>query len=147
MKKSILFLILFTFISVNLYAEELHYHEEMFCLKPDGTPNGETSVQDGVTYITVPDGAGQSSDEIKKQSLQEVYAQIAKYNKFPEKIPSKKTTYNLHGGALIIEVEPVSKTQVLITFFHREASTREPTLLTYYPDKKITRQTDCIDLP
>lgn len=147
MNKSILFLVMFIFLSVNLYAEELHYHEEMFCLKPDGTPNGETSVVDGVTYITVPDGAGQSSDEMKKQSLQEVYAQIAKYNKLPEKIPSKKTTYNLHDGALVINVEPVSKTQVLITFFHREASSYEPMLLTYYPDKKITRETYCVDLP
>ena len=147
MNKSILFLVMFILISANLYAEELHYHEEMFCLKPDGTPNGETSVQDGVTYITVPDGAGQSSDEMKKQSLQEVYAQYAKFNEFPTEIPSKKTTYNLHDGALVIEVEPVSKTQVLITFFHREASTREPVLLTYYPDKKITRETYCVDLP
>lgn len=147
MNKSILFLVMFILLSANLYAEELHYHEEMFCLKPDGTPNGETSVKDGVTYINVPDGAGQSSDELKKQSLQEVYAQIAKYNKLPEKIPSKKTTYNLHDGALVINVEPVSKTQVLITFFHREAPSYEPMLLTYYPDKKITRETYCVDLP
>ena len=95
MKKSILFLILFTFLSVNLYAEELHYHEEMFCLKPDGTPNGETSVQDGVTYITVPDGAGQSSDEIKKQSLQEVYAQYAKFNELHVFLCEKNRLYGI----------------------------------------------------
>ena len=139
-------LVMFILISANLYAEELHYHGKMFCLKPDGTPNGETYVKDGITYITILDGAMQSSDEIKKQSLQKVYAQIAKYHELPTEIPSKKTTYNLHDGALVINVEPVSKTQVLITFFHRGAPSYEPMLLTYYPDKKITRKTYCVNL-
>lgn len=147
MKKSILFLLMIVFVSTNLYAEELHYHNEMFCLKQDGTPNGRTAVVDGITYIDVPDGAGQSMDRIINKPLKEVYAEIAGYNGLPATIPSKKTEYTLRKGALVIEVEPLSKNQVLIITTHVEASTVEPTLLTYNPYKNVTRKTDCIDLP
>ncbi len=147
MKKSILFLLMMVFLSTNLYAEELHYHKEMWCLKPDGTPNGITEVKDGVTYIYIPDAGTDSIDELKKQSLQEVYAFLAKVNGFPKIIPSKKTTYTLRNGTFLIEVEPISKNQVLLIFIEREAPTREPALLTYYPDKHLTRQTFCYEMP
>lgn len=148
MKKSILFLLMMIFLSSNLYAEELHYHKNMWCLKPDGTPNGRTEVKDGVTYIYLPPDAGVGSeDELKKQSLQEVYAEIAEAYRLPKRIPIGKTTYMFHDGALIIDVETISKNQVLLIFFEQEAPASRPALLTYYPYKHLTRQTFCYHTP
>ena len=69
MQKFILFLIMLVFLSTNLYAEELHYHENMWCLNPDGTPAGTTRKNDdGSINIFDTDGT-MGSEDYKKTSL------------------------------------------------------------------------------
>lgn len=91
MKKSILFLIMFVFLSTNLYAEELHYHENMWCLNPDGTPAGTISKNDdGSIDMLDENGAGLGRENYKKASLQAVFKVMAEYYGIPAQIHLKK---------------------------------------------------------
>ena len=84
MKKFILFLIMLVFLSTNLYAEELHYHKEMWCLNPDGTPAGTISKNDdGSIYMLDENGAEIGYENYKKASLQEVFKVRAEYYGIP----------------------------------------------------------------
>ncbi len=136
MKKFILFLIMLVFLSTNLYAEELHYHKEMFCLNPDGTPLGE---MERAKYAIIID------EVYKKASLQEVFKENAGYAGIPTQIPSKKIVYNSEKIAGVVAVEPVSSTQVFMSEGQDGGDTN--TLMTYNPATKTTRITTCYEVP
>lgn len=144
MKKSILFLIMLLFLSTNLYAEELHYHKEMWCLKPDGTPNGMTENDNGVIWIFDLEG-GSSKDEYRTQSLQAVFKAKAEYYGIPAQIPSKKTEYDSEKISGTVIVDPVSPTQVYMSSWQDGGDNQ--ILMTYNPATKTTRVTTCMALP
>ena len=108
MKKSILFLLMMIFVSSNLYAEELHYHENMWCLKPDGTPKGIKKFdEDGYGRIKNKEGGDNGYDNYQKESLQTLYKQRAIEFGIPTQIPSKKTQYDSEEIAGTVKVEQV----------------------------------------
>ena len=145
MKKFILFLIMLVFLSTNLYAEELHYHKEMWCLNPDGTPAGTTRKNDdGSINIFDTDGT-MGYEDYKKNSLQEVFKVMAKYCGIPAQIPSKKTDYDSEEIAGIVTVEPVSSNQIYMSTWQDGGEDR--ILMTYNPATKTTRVTTCVSLP
>lgn len=144
MKKSILFLIMLVFLSTNLYAEELHYHKEMWCLKPDGTPNGRTEENNGVIDIFDSYG-GSSTDEYRTQSLQAAFKAKAEYYGIPAQVPSKKIEYHSEKISGIVKVEPVSPTQIYMLARMDGGDTQ--TLMTYNPATKTTRVTTCMSVP
>ena len=145
MQKFILFLIMLVFLSTNLYAEELHYHENMWCLNPDGTPAGTTRKNDdGSINIFDTDGT-MGSEDYKKTSLQEVFKVMAEYYGIPAQIPSKKTDYNSEKIPVAVTVEPVSATQIYMYIW--QDGGEDSILMTYNPATKITRVTECYILP
>lgn len=144
MKQSILFLIMLVFLSTNLYAEELHYHKEMWCLKPDGTPNGRTEENNGVIDIFDSYG-GSSTDEYRTQSLQAAFKAKAEYYGIPAQVPSKKIEYHSEKISGIVKVEPVSPTQIYMLARMDGGDTQ--TLMTYNPATKTTRVTTCMSVP
>lgn len=144
MKKSILFLIMLVFLSTNLYAEELHYHKEMWCLKPDGTPNGRTEENNGVIDIFDSYG-GSSTDEYRTQSLQAAFKAKAEYYGIPAQVPSKKIEYHSEKISGIVVVDPVSPTQIYMLARMDGGDTQ--TLMTYNPATKTTRVTTCMSVP
>ena len=145
MKKSILFLLMMVFLSTNLYAEELHYHENMWCLKPDGTPNGNIHKNDdGSINIFDKDGT-MGYEDYKKASLQEVFKVSAKYCGIPAQIPSKKIDYDSEEIDGIVTVEPVSSNQIYMSTWQEGGEDR--ILMTYNPATKTTRITTCVSLP
>ncbi len=144
MKKSILFLIMLVFLSTNLYAEELHYHENIWCLKPDGTPNGMTENDNGVIWIFDLEG-GSSKDEYRTQSLQAAFKAKAEYYGIPAQIPSEKTEYDSEKISGTVIVEPVSPTQIYMSTWQDGGDNQ--ILMTYNPVTKTTRVTTCMALP
>ena len=144
MKKSILFLIMLLFLSTNLYAEELHYHKEMWCLKPDGTPNGRTEENNGVIDIFDSYG-GSSTDEYRTQSLQAAFKAKAEYYGIPAQIPSKKTEYDSEKISGTVVVDPVSPNQIYMSTWQDGGDNQ--ILMTYNPATKTTRVTTCMALP
>ena len=145
MQKFILFLIMLVFLSTNIYAEELHYHKEMWCLNPDGTPAGTTRKNDdGSINIFDTDGT-MGSEDYKKKSLQEVFKVMAEYYGIPAQIPSKKTDYNSEKIPVTVTVEPVSATQIYM--YIQQDGGEDSILMTYNPATKITRVTECYILP
>ena len=145
MQKFILFLIMLVFLSTNIYAEELHYHKEMWCLNPDGTPAGTTRKNDdGSINIFDTDGT-MGSEDYKKTSLQEVFKVMAEYYGIPAQIPSKKTDYNSEKIPVTVTVEPVSATQIYMYIW--QDGGEDSILMTYNPATKITRVTECYILP
>ena len=145
MQKFILFLIMLVFLSTNIYAEELHYHKEMWCLNPDGTPAGTTRKNDdGSINIFDTDGT-MGSEDYKKTSLQEVFKVMAEYYGIPAQIPSKKTDYNSEKIPVTVTVEPVSATQIYM--YIQQDGGEDSILMTYNPATKITRVTECYILP
>ena len=146
MKKSILFLIMLVFLSTNLYAEELHYHEDMWCLNPDGTPNGTISKNDyGSIDILDDNGAGLGQEYYKKASLQSAYKDEAVEYGIPTQKPSKKTEYDSEKISGIVKVEPVSSTQIYMSTWQDGGINR--ILMTYNPATKTTHTTICFSLP
>lgn len=146
MKKFILFLIMLVFLSTNLYAEELHYHKEMWCLNPDGTPAGTISKNDyGSIDILDENGAGLGREYYKKALLQSAYKDEAVEYGIPAQIPSKKTEYNSEEIAGIVTVEPVSSNQIYMSTWQDGGEDR--ILMTYNPATKMTRVTTCVSLP
>ena len=146
MKKSILFLIMFVFLSTNLYAEELHYHENMWCLNPDGTPAGTISKNDdGSIDMLDENGAGLGRGNYKKASLQAVFKVMAEYYGIPAQIPSKKIDYDSEEIAGKVIVEPVSSTQIYMSIWQDGGENH--ILMTYSPSTKTTRATTCMSLP
>lgn len=146
MKKSILFLIMFVFLSTNLYAEELHYHENMWCLNPDGTPAGTISKNDdGSIDMLDENGAGLGRENYKKASLQAVFKVMAEYYGIPAQIPSKKIDYDSEEIAGKVIVEPVSSTQIYMSIWQDGGENH--ILMTYNPSTKTTRATTCMSLP
>ncbi len=140
MKKTVLFVLMTVFLSTNLYAEELHYHKEMFCLKPDGTPNGEAVVTE-FDSIEIFDGDSCiGTDGYIEGSLQSVYASQALHFDIPTQIPSKKIEYDRQRRGLVT-VEPISATQIYIYIRQDVGDTH--VLMTYDPFTKTTRSTDC----
>ena len=145
MQKFILFLIMLVFLSTNLYAEELHYHENMWCLNPDGTPAGTTRKNDdGSINIFDTDGT-MGSEDYKKTSLQEVFKVMAEYYGIPAQIPSKKTDYNSEKIPVAVTVEPVSATQIYM--YIQQDGGEDSILMTYNPATKTTHKTTCFSLP
>ena len=145
MKKFILLLSMLVFLSTNIYAEELHYHKEMWCLNPDGTPAGTTRKNDdGSINIFDTDGT-MGSEDYKKTSLQEVFKVMAEYYGIPAQIPSKKTDYNSEKIPVTVTVEPVSATQIYMYIW--QDGGEDSILMTYNPATKITRVTECYILP
>ena len=145
MKKFILLLSMLLFLSTNIYAEELHYHKEMWCLNPDGTPAGTTRKNDdGSINIFDTDGT-MGSEDYKKTSLQEVFKVMAEYYGIPAQIPSKKTDYNSEKIPVTVTVEPVSATQIYMYIW--QDGGEDSILMTYNPATKITRVTECYILP
>ena len=145
MKKFILLLSMLLFLSTNIYAEELHYHKEMWCLNPDGTPAGTTRKNDdGSINIFDTDGT-MGSEDYKKTSLQEVFKVMAEYYGIPAQIPSKKTDYNSEKIPVTVTVEPVSATQIYM--YIQQDGGEDSILMTYNPATKITRVTECYILP
>ena len=146
MKKSILFLFMLVFLSTNLYAEELHYYENMWCLNPDGTPAGTISKNDdGSIDMLDENGAGLGRENYKKASLQEVFKVMAEYYGIPAQIPSKKTEYDSEEIAGKVIVEPVSSTQIYMSIWQDGGENH--ILMTYNPATKTTRATTCMSLP
>ncbi len=146
MKKFILLLSMLLFLSTNIYAEELHYHKEMWCLNPDGTPAGTISKNDyGSIDILDENGAGLGSEDYKKTSLQEVFKVIAEYYGIPAQIPSKKTDYNSEKIPVTVTVEPVSATQIYM--YIQQDGGEDSILMTYNPATKTTHKTTCFSLP
>lgn len=146
MKKFILFLIMLVFLSTNLYAEELHYHENMWCLNPDGTPAGTISKLDngGISMLDE-NGAELGYENYKKTSLQEVFKVRAEYYGIPAQIPSKKKDYDSEEIAGTVTVEPVSSTQIYMSTWQEGGENH--ILMTYNPATKITRATTCVTIP
>ena len=145
MQKFILFLIMLVFLSTNIYAEELHYHKEMWCLNPDGTPAGTTRKNDdGSINIFDTDGT-MGSEDYKKTSLQEVFKVMAEYYGIPAQIPSKKTDYNSEKIPVTVTVEPVSATQIYM--YIQQDGGEDSILMTYNPATKTTHKTTCFSLP
>lgn len=136
MKKIILFLIMLVFLSTNLYAEELHYHKDMYCLNPDGTPLGEMERDRDAIII---------DEDYKKISLQDAFKEQAGYAGIPTQIPSKNIEYNSEKIAGVVTIEPVSSTQVFILESQDGGDTA--TLMTYNPATKTTRITTCYEVP
>ena len=146
MKKFILFLIMLVFLSTNLYAEELHYHKEMWCLNPDGTPAGTISKNDyGSIDILDENGAGLGREYYKKALLQSAYKDEAVEYGIPAQIPSKKTEYNSEEIAGKVTVEPVSSNQIYMPIWMEGGEDR--ILMTYNPATKTTHKTICFSLP
>ena len=146
MKQSILFLIMLLFLSTNLYAEELHYHKDMWCLNPDGTPKVAISKNDdGSIYMLREDGAIVGYEYYKKVSLQAVFKAKAEYYGIPAQIPSKKTEYDSEKISGTVIVEPVSPTQIYMYSWQEGAEAH--ILMTYNPATKTTRETTCESLP
>ena len=134
------------FLSTNLYAEELHYHKEMWCLNPDGTPAGTISKNDyGSIDILDENGAGLGREYYKKALLQSAYKDEAVEYGIPAQIPSKKTEYNSEEIAGIVTVEPVSSNQIYMSTWQDGGEDR--ILMTYNPATKMTRVTTCVSLP
>lgn len=144
MKKSILFLIMLLILSTNLYAEELHYHKNMWCLKPDGTPNGMTENDNGVIWIFDLEG-GSSKDEYLTQSLQAAFKDNAVYYGIPAQIPSKETEYDSEKISGTVVVDPVSPNQIYMSTWQEGGENQ--ILMTYNPATKTTRVTTCMALP
>ena len=144
MQKFILFLIMLVFLSTNLYAEELHYHENMWCLNPNGTPNGMTENDNGVIWIFDLEG-GSSKDEYRTQSLQTVFEANAEYYGIPAQIPSKKIDYDSEKIPVTVTVEPVSATQIYMYIW--QDGGEDSILMTYNPATKTTRVTKCMEVP
>lgn len=146
MKKFILFLIMLVFLSTNIYAEELHYHKEMWCLNPDGTPAGTISKNDyGSIDILDENGTGLGREYYKKTSLQSAYKDEAVEYGIPAQIPSKKTKYKSEEIAGTVTVEPVSSTQIYMSIWMEGGE--DSILMTYNPATKTTHKTICFSLP
>lgn len=146
MKKIILFSIMLVFLSTNLYAEELHYHENMWCLNPDGTPAGTISKNDdGSIDMLDENGAEIGYENYKKASLQEVFKVRAEYYGIPAQIPSKKTDYDSEEISGEVTVEPVSSNQIYMSTW--QDGGEKHILMTYNPATKTTRATTCVSLP
>ncbi len=145
MKKSILFLLMMIFLSSNLYAEELHYNENMWCLKTDGTPKGTIHKNDdGSINIFDKDGT-MGYEDYKKASLQAVFKVRAEYYGIPAQIPSKKIDYDSEEIAGTVTVEPVSSTQIYMSTWQEGGENH--ILMTYNPATKTTRATTCMAVP
>ncbi len=145
MKKSILFVLMIIFVSTNLYAEELHYHNEMWCLKPDGTPNGIAAVMEDGSISIFHDEVGFSTDRYIKESLQTVYEEYAIDYGIPTQIPSKRIEYDIEENSGTVIVNPISATQIYIFIMQHGSYTY--ILMTYDPFTKTTRYTACTPVP
>ena len=145
MKKVILFLLMMIFLSTNLYAEELYYHKEMWCLKPDGTPKGTIHKNDdGSINIFDKDGT-MGYEDYKKASLQAVFKVRAEYYGIPAQIPSKKIDYDSEKIAGTVTVEPVSSTQIYMSTWQEGGE--DHILMTYNPATNIIHETVCVSIP
>lgn len=145
MKKVILFLLMMIFVSSNLYAEELHYHKGMWCLNPDNTYAGKTSFEDSYVSIYNEEDGSSGYDDYQKGSLQTLYRQRAIEFGIPTQIPSKKIVYNSEKIDGTVIVEPISNTQIYMLI--SQAGGEIAILMTYYPDKHLTRRTFCYEMP
>ncbi len=146
MKKSILFLLMIVFVSTNLYAEELHYHKEMWCLKPDGTPKGIKKFdEDGYGRIKNKEGGDNGYDNYQKESLQTLYTQRAIEYGITTQIPSKKTQYDSEKIAGSVTVEPISNTQIYMSIW--QDGGEDHILMTYNPATNIIHETVCVSIP
>lgn len=145
MKQSILFLIMLVFLSTNLYAEELHYHKEMWCLNPDGTPAGTTRKNDDGSINIFDTYGTMGYEDYKKNSLQEVFKAKAEYYGIPAQIPSKETEYDSEKISGTVVVDPVSPNQIYMSTWQDGGDNQ--ILMTYNPATKTTRVTTCMALP
>ncbi len=147
MKKTVLLLLMMVFLLTNLYAEEFHYHEDLWCLKPDGTPKGRIVVREDGSINMVDDDGDTSIDRYIKESLQTVYEKKAISRGIPIQIPSTEMEYHYKisdSVAALAIVEPISATQIyMYTWQEGDEAGEDHILMTYDPFTKITRYTAC----
>lgn len=138
-------LLLVFFLSTSLYAQELHYHKNMWCLKPDGTPNGNIHKENGYISMFDESDASGGTDRYVNQSLKEAFTQEAIEYGIPQTIPLKNITYRSEKISGSVTIEPISQNQIYIGTY--QDGGEMAVLLTYYPDRKQTRKTFCYSVP